>query len=60
MMEFETITLAPIELALVEPKLLSGEERDWLNAYHKRVRDTLSKQVDDETRVWLESATRAI
>jgi Xaa-Pro aminopeptidase len=60
MMEFETITLAPIELALVEPKLLSAEERDWLNAYHKRVRDTLSKQVDDETRTWLESATRAI
>jgi len=59
-MEFETITLAPIDLNLVEPRLLTEEERDWLNAYHKRVRETLSPQVDDETRGWLERATRAI
>ena len=60
MMEFETITLAPIDLELVEPKLLTAEERGWLNAYHKRVRETLSPQVDAETRPWLEKATRAI
>ena len=60
MMEFETITLAPIDLDLVEPKLLTEEERAWLNAYHKRVRETLSPLVDDETRAWLEKATRAI
>jgi Xaa-Pro aminopeptidase len=60
MMRFETITLAPIDLELVEPKLLSADERDWLNAYHARVRETLSPQVDAETRVWLEHATRAV
>jgi Xaa-Pro aminopeptidase len=60
MMEFETITLAPIDLNLVEPKLLTADERAWLNAYHARVRDTLTKQVDDETRAWLDDATRAI
>jgi Xaa-Pro aminopeptidase len=60
MMEFETITLAPIDLNLVEPSLLTESERSWLNAYHKRVRETLSKQVDDETRAWLETATRAV
>ncbi|MBU6299127.1 MAG: aminopeptidase P family protein [Alphaproteobacteria bacterium] len=60
MMEFETITLAPIDLGLVEVSLLTAEERDWLNAYHARVRETLSRLVDDETRVWLEKATRAI
>jgi Xaa-Pro aminopeptidase len=60
MMEFETITLAPIDLGLVEPKLLSADERDWLNAYHARVRATLTPLVDDETRPWLEQATRAI
>ncbi|HEY5347316.1 MAG TPA: aminopeptidase P family protein, partial [Rhizomicrobium sp.] len=42
MMEFETITLAPIDLNLVEPSLLSAEERAWLNAYHARVRETLT------------------
>ena len=60
MMHFETITLAPIDLELVEPSLLSSEERDWLNAYHARVRDTLTSQVDPETRDWLVHATRAI
>jgi Xaa-Pro aminopeptidase len=60
MMRFETITLAPIDLELIEPKLLTSEERDWLNAYHARVRETLSPLVDEETRAWLETATRAI
>jgi Xaa-Pro aminopeptidase len=59
MMRFETITLAPIDLALVEPKLLTAEERDWLNAYHARVRETISPFVDEETRAWIEQATRA-
>ncbi|HEX4160112.1 MAG TPA: aminopeptidase P family protein [Rhizomicrobium sp.] len=59
-MHFETITLAPIDLELVEPSLLTNEERDWLNVYHARVRETLSPQVDPETREWLAHATRAI
>ncbi|HEV2562990.1 MAG TPA: aminopeptidase P family protein [Rhizomicrobium sp.] len=60
MMEFETITLAPIDLNLVEPALLTDGEREWLNAYHARVRETLSPLVDEETRGWLTRATRAI
>ncbi len=60
MMAFETITLAPIDLGLVEVSLLTADERAWLNAYHLRVRETLSRLVDDETRGWLETATRAI
>lgn len=60
MMGFETITLAPIDLELVEPALLTGDERNWLNAYHARVRETLAPIVDGETRAWLTNATRAI
>jgi Xaa-Pro aminopeptidase len=60
MMGFETLTLAPIDLNLVEPQLLSQAERDWLNAYHGRVRDTLSHLVDEDTRAWLDRATRSI
>ncbi len=60
MMEFETITLAPIDLNLVEPSMLSQGERDWLNAYHARVFEALTRLVDDETRDWLKHATRAI
>ncbi|MBV9569938.1 MAG: aminopeptidase P family protein [Alphaproteobacteria bacterium] len=60
MMEFETITLAPIDLNLVEVKLLTDEERAWLNQYHQGVREKLSSRVDGETRTWLDHATRAI
>src|SRR3984957_460615 len=60
MMSFETITLAPIDLNLVEPGLLTDGERLWLNAYHARVFETLRPLVDEEVRVWLERTTRAI
>ncbi|HSZ74340.1 MAG TPA: M24 family metallopeptidase C-terminal domain-containing protein, partial [Rhizomicrobium sp.] len=60
MMEFETITLAPIDLDLVERALLTEEEIAWLNTYHARVRETLSPLVDEETRHWLVRTTRAI
>ncbi|OAI45501.1 X-Pro aminopeptidase [Rhizomicrobium sp. SCGC AG-212-E05] len=60
MMGFETITLAPIDLALVEPALLTASEKGWLNLYHARVRDTLSHLLDEETRTWLDRATQTI
>tara|TARA_R110000868_G_scaffold100431_4_gene276175 strand:- start:4632 stop:6440 length:1809 start_codon:yes stop_codon:yes gene_type:complete len=60
MMGFETLTLAPIDLNCVEPKLLSAEEKDWLNAYHARVREALSPDMDDATREWLKVATRTV
>ena len=60
MLGFETLTLAPIDLALIEPSLLSPAEIAWLNAYHERVRDVVAPQVDAATARWLEQATRAI
>ncbi len=57
---FETITLAPIDLNLIDGRLLTRFEVDWLNAYHARVRETLSPLVDAETRSWLAQATRPI
>ena len=60
MMGFETLTLAPIDLNCVEPNLLTADEKDWLNAYHARVREVLSADMDAETLAWLKNATRAI
>ena len=60
MLGFETLTLAPIDLALVEPKLLDADEVAWLDAYHARVRKTLSPLVDAPTRRWLAQATRRL
>jgi Xaa-Pro aminopeptidase len=60
MLGFETLSFAPIDLALVEPTLLTLDERAWLNSYHTRVRDTLMPLVYPETRIWLEQATRIV
>ncbi|MDB5508827.1 MAG: peptidase [Hyphomicrobiales bacterium] len=60
MLEFETLTLAPIDLALVEPKLLTRDETAWLNAYHARVRAEIGPLVDREAQGWLRAATRKI
>jgi Xaa-Pro aminopeptidase len=57
---FETLTLAPIDLACVEPKLLSRDELRWLDAYHAHVRKALSPLVDAKARRWLASATKAL
>ena len=60
MMSFETITLAPINLDLVDVSLLNEEEREWLNAYHARVRETLGPRLPTDIKDWFEQATRAI
>jgi Xaa-Pro aminopeptidase len=60
MMGFETLTLAPIDLSLVEPALMTADEIAWLDAYHARVRESLSPGVDADTRTWLEDATCAV
>lgn len=57
---FEVLTLAPIDLNLVERDMLTGEEAEWLNDYHARVRDSLTPLVDPATAAWLSEATRAI
>ena len=53
--------MAPIDLDLVEPSMLTREERDWLNAYHAQVRAAVAPAMaDDDSRAWLAQATRAI
>lgn len=60
MLAFEDLTLAPIDLDLVEPSLMTQEEMDWLNAYHERVFRSIAPLVDAQTRAWLDYATRLL
>ena len=53
---FETLTLAPIDRALVDLALLDDTERCWWNAYHARVAAVIGPQLDPEARQWLEQA----
>lgn len=57
---FETLTLAPIDTRLVEPRLLSAAQIGWLDAYHARVRGTLSADLDGAERNWLEARCRPL
>jgi len=60
MLCFETLTLAPIDRHLVAPALLTAEEIAWLDAYHARVRETLTPLLDAATAGWLAASTRPI
>ncbi|MBI1180707.1 MAG: M24 family metallopeptidase, partial [Alphaproteobacteria bacterium] len=54
---FETLTLAPIDRSLIDAAMLTPPEREWLDAYHRRVFREVGPQLDDRTRAWLERAT---
>ncbi|KAF0184430.1 MAG: Xaa-Pro aminopeptidase [Alphaproteobacteria bacterium] len=57
MLGFETLTLAPIDRTLIDKKLLSREEREWLDAYHARVRDVVGPQLTGAAKAWLDEVT---
>ncbi|MBV1689689.1 aminopeptidase P family protein [Novosphingobium sp. G106] len=57
---FETLTLAPIERALVDRQLLSGEEIAWWNAYHARVLEVVGPLVDGAAKAWLQEQCRPL
>jgi Xaa-Pro aminopeptidase len=57
MLGFETLTLAPIDQALVDISIMSEAEIAWLDDYHARVREILTPLVDAETADWLAQAT---
>lgn len=52
-LEFETITLCPIDTRAIEPALLDAAERAWLNDYHARVEKELAPLLDTTDRAWL-------
>jgi Xaa-Pro aminopeptidase len=57
MMGFETMTLAPLDLRLVDVTMLTALEIAWIDGYHERVRSTLAPLLDEASRLWLEQAT---
>lgn len=59
-LRFETVTLFPFDLRLVDTSMLTDEELRWLNEYHRRVHDTLSPRLDEKERAWLDRNTRPL
>ncbi|MGN0258385.1 MAG: aminopeptidase P family protein [Bacteroides sp.] len=57
---FEPLTLCPIDKAPIEREMLTAEEVEWLNSYHRTVYEKLSPRLDAETREWLKEACSAL
>jgi len=54
---FEPLTLCHFDTSCLEVSLLTGDERNWLNAYHERVYRTLSPRLPAEVSSWLRNKT---
>lgn len=59
-LKFETLTFFPIDLNLIDRKLMTQAEMDWLNAYHQQVLDKLSPYLTKEECDWLKDKTKLV
>ncbi|SHF41234.1 Xaa-Pro aminopeptidase [Modicisalibacter ilicicola DSM 19980] len=56
-LEFETLTLCPIDTRCIDVALLGDEEIAWLDTYHAEVRERLAPKVGESARAWLNERT---
>jgi len=59
-LEFETLTLCPIDTRCLIAELLTQEEKQWLNNYHREVHERLSPLLEGAALSWLNERTAAI
>ncbi|MGZ8335313.1 MAG: aminopeptidase P family protein [Allosphingosinicella sp.] len=60
MLGFETLTFAPLDRRLIDTKLLSTGEREWVDTYHAQVLEVVGPQLDGEALAWLEAQCRPL
>ena len=58
--EFETLTLCPIDMRLINVDMLTDKELEWFNQYHHEVYERLSPHLDETHRQWLEHKTKVL
>ncbi|MEO8936038.1 MAG: aminopeptidase P family protein [Burkholderiaceae bacterium] len=59
-LEFETLTLCPIDTRCIDLGLLRDDERAWLNGYHREVAQRLGPLTSGAAKAWLERRTAAV
>ena len=59
-LEFETLTLCPIDTRCIDTSLLRADEADWLNRYHVTVRERLAPLVTGDALAWLNERTKPL
>ena len=55
-LQFEPLTLCPIDKKPIIKEMMLPEEIEWLDQYHQRVLDALSPRLDDDEIEWLQEA----
>ena len=56
-LQFESLTLCPIDKTPIIIEMLTPEERQWLDDYHQMVYDRLSPYLTPDEQAWLKEAT---
>lgn len=56
MLSFETLTYVPFDRRLIDPEMLSKEERAWIDTYHREVLSRIGPLVDGDAARWLSAA----
>jgi Xaa-Pro aminopeptidase len=56
----ETLTLFPIDQAMIDTDLLSKEELVWLDNYHQMVYDRVSPHLNEDEKSWLKEKCKAL
>lgn len=56
-LQFESLTLCPIDKAPIIVEMLTDEERQWLDDYHQMVYERLAPHLTVEEAEWLKEAT---
>ena len=59
-LEFETLTLCPIDTRCIDRSLMRDDEIAWLNAYHAEVRSRLAPLVSGDALAWLNERTQPL
>jgi len=59
-LQFETLTLFPLDLSLIQPTLLTQEELEWINNYHQKVYERLAPHLNPDEKTWLAEKCMAV
>lgn len=59
-LQFEHLTLCPIDTTPIDKEMLTAEEIEWLNNYHQTVYDKISPFLNTEEKTWLANATQPL
>lgn len=57
---FEVLTLCPFDLNAIDVSLLTEHEKIWLNAYHQRIFNVLSPEMNDLEQYWLKEKCKPV